>query len=179
MGLWDWDLQTNHVRYSDEWKRQLGYAPHEIADSFEEWRTRVHPEDLEPTLERVRASVEDPTRAYDVVFRMRHKDGGYRWILAQSSIIRGDDGRPLRMLGSHVDITERRRLEERVMEAQKLESIGTLAAGIAHDFNNLLAAITGNLSLLRAAPPRIPRYRGCFRKWRPRPGVPRGSRISS
>jgi PAS domain S-box-containing protein len=153
VGLWDWDLVTNTVRYSDEWKRQLGYEPHEIADSFEEWRVRVHPDDLDAAMATVRSRIERADQGSDMVFRMRHRDGSYRWILAQSSLILDDDGRPQRMLGSHVDITERRRLEERAMEAQKLESLGTLAAGIAHDFNNLLSAITGNVSLLRANPP--------------------------
>ena len=156
VGLWDWDLTTNEVRYSVEWKRQLGHAPDEIADRFDEWRARVHPDDYEPTMARVRAAIDDPRQLYDVVFRMRHKDGSYRWILAQSSVVRDAAGHPQRMVGSHIDITERRRLEERVLEAQKLESIGTLAAGIAHDFNNLLGAITGNLSLLRTAPPDDP-----------------------
>ncbi len=153
VGLWDWDLRTDEVHFSDEWKRQLGYHPDEISNRYEEWRSRVHPDDLERTLERVRAKIADPEVTYDVEFRLQHKDGSYRWILAQSSIILGDDGTPHRMLGSHVDITERRRLEERVRESEKLEVIGTLAAGIAHDFNNLLAAITGNLSVLREAPP--------------------------
>lgn len=152
VGLWDWDLRTNEVHYSDEWKRQLGHAPDEIADTFEEWRCRVHPDDLGPTLSRVRATIEDPQKAYDVVFRMRHKDGSYRSILAQSSIVRDATGQIHRMVGSHIDITERQRLEQRLRETQKLESLGTLAAGIAHDFNNLLTAITGNLSLLRDAP---------------------------
>lgn len=157
VGLWDWDLRANTVRYSDEWKRQLGHEPHEIADSFEEWQSRIHPDDLEPTLARVRVMIAAPdVRSNDVVFRMRHKDGTLRWILAQSSILLGEDGLPHRLLGSHVDITDRRRLEERVIEAQKLESLGTLAAGIAHDFNNLLGAITGNLSLLRETPPGDP-----------------------
>ena len=97
-----------------------------------------------------------PTRSHDLTFRLRHKDGSYRWILSQSSLITDDGGRPIRMLGSHVDITERRRLEARIREAEKLEAIGTLAAGIAHDFNNLLAAIAGNLALLRDAPPSDP-----------------------
>lgn len=156
VGLWDWDLTTDAVRYSDEWKRQLGYEPHEIADEFEEWRCRVHPDDLEPTMQRVQAKIDAPASKYHVVFRLRHKDGSFRWIMAQSSTILGDDGVPRRMLGSHVDVTERRRLEEQVRDAQKLESLATLAAGIAHDFNNLLGAITGNLSLLRATPPLDP-----------------------
>ncbi|WP_164885189.1 PAS domain-containing hybrid sensor histidine kinase/response regulator [Rubrivivax rivuli] len=152
VGLWDWDLRTNEVHYSDAWKRQLGYAPDEVADSFEEWRVRVHPDDLEPTLAAAQASLEDPGQPYDVIVRMRHRDGSYRWILGQASVLRDEAGRPRRMVGSQIDITERRRLEDRVREAQKLESLGTLAAGIAHDFNNLLTAVRGNVSLLRAMP---------------------------
>ena len=159
VGLWEWDVSTNEVRYSEEWKRQLGHAPDEIADSFEEWRSRVHPEDLESTLAAARAALEDPRRPYDVILRLRHKDGSYRWILGQGSVLRDEAGRPLRMIGSQIDITERRRLEEQVRQTQKLESIGTLAAGIAHDFNNLLTAVTGNISLLRdmlVGPPEAP-----------------------
>ena len=149
VGLWDWDLRTNAVHYSDEWKRHLGHAPGEIDDCFEEWRSRVHPEDLAPTLARVEATIRDPSRPYDVVFRMRHKDGSYRTILGQGSVLCDESGIPHRMVGSQIDITDRQRLEERVREAQKLESLGTLAAGIAHDFNNLLTAVSGNVSLLR------------------------------
>ena len=156
VGLWDWDIRTHEVHYSDEYKRQLGYGPNEISNSFEEWRTRVHPEDLEATLNGVQSSIKNLDESFEVVFRMRHRDGSYRWILARSSLTLGEDGKPHRMLGAHMDITERRRLEERVAETQKLESIGTLAAGIAHDFNNLLGAITGNLSLLRETPPSDP-----------------------
>ena len=154
VGLWDWDLRTDEVHYSDEWKRQLGHEPGEIADSFEEWRSRVHPDDLEATMARARAAVDDPAdKLRSVICRLRHKDGTYRSILAQSSVLCDEAGRPCRMVGSHIDITERQRMEERVRETQKLESLGTLAAGIAHDFNNLLTAVTVNLSLLRHDPP--------------------------
>jgi PAS domain S-box-containing protein len=152
VGLWDWDLHTNAVHYSEAWKQQLGFAPEEFADSFEAWRERVHPDDLEPTLAAVRACLDDPGQPYDVVVRMRHRDGSYRWMLGQASVLRDEDGRPARMVGSQIDVTERRRLEDRVRDAQKLESLGTLAAGIAHDFNNLLTAVRGNVSLLRAMP---------------------------
>lgn len=163
VGLWDWDLRTDQVRYSDEWKRQLGHRPDEVADSFQEWKQRVHPDDLGPAMDVVRRNVASAGQNTENVFRMRHKDGSYRWILAQSSVLTDDDGKPVRMLGSHVDITERRRLEERVMETQKLESVGTLAAGIAHDFNNLLTAITGNLALARELDSGDPNREACVR----------------
>jgi len=153
VGLWDWDLLTDHVRFSDEWKAQLGYEPHEIEDRFEEWRSRCHPDDVASTMLEVEAAMADPDHEYRVVFRMRHKDGSWRWIHARSSVIRGEDGTPLRMVGSHLDLTDRHLLDEHVREVQKLESLGTLAAGIAHDFNNLLLAITGNLSIVLDALP--------------------------
>ena len=152
VGLWDWDLRTDQVRYSDEWKRQLGYRPEEIEGAFEEWRSRVHPDDLEATLAAVKAVIESTDRAYEVVFRMRHRDGSYRWILAQGALVLDDDERPVRLRGSHIDITERRRLEERVAQTQRLASVSTLAGGIAHDFNNLLTAMTVNLSILDELP---------------------------
>ncbi|MEE4384127.1 MAG: ATP-binding protein [Pseudomonadales bacterium] len=163
VGLWDWDLLTDEVRYSDEWKAQLGYAPGEIEHVFEEWRSRVHPDDLAPTLERIDAKIRNPEAPYRVVFRMQHKEGTYRWILAQASVVTDDSGNPVRMRGSHIDITDRKRLEDRVAESERLESIGTLAAGIAHDFNNLLAAITGNLSLAHEIPAEDPELREVLR----------------
>jgi PAS domain S-box-containing protein len=111
IGLWDWNLVTNEVYFSPEWKRQLGYAEHEISNRFEEWESRIHPEDLAPTLAKVRRFIEAPTSLYVVEFRLRHKDGSYRWIFTQAQISRDANGKPLRMLGCHVDITERKQAE--------------------------------------------------------------------
>jgi len=119
VGLWDWDLATNHVQYSPEWKRQIGYDEHEITDSFEEWQSRVHPEDLAPTLARVHRAIADGSAEYFTEFRFRHKDGSYRWILAQSSVFRDDAGRPIRVLGSHIDITNQKRIDAALRESEE------------------------------------------------------------
>lgn len=103
VGLWDWDLETGEVKYSTEWKRQIGYADHEISDAFSEWESRVHPDDLARTLSLVRAYVEKPWPTYEVEFRLRHRDGSYRWILTQASVLLNEQGKPRRMLGSHVE----------------------------------------------------------------------------
>jgi PAS domain S-box-containing protein len=118
VGLWDWDLVTNQVRFSREWKRQIGYGEDEIGDTFAEWESRVHPDDLEPTFERVREAIDRRESGYRVEFRFRHKDGSYRWILAQSSVLTCEDGTPVRMLGSHFDVTERRNAEDALGERE-------------------------------------------------------------
>jgi len=116
-GLWDWDLRTNKVRFSREWKAQLGYADAEIGDDFDEWQRRVHPEDLERALERVRRFLASPAPGFENEFRMRHKDGAYRWILARAHVLPGVDGAPERMIGVHLDITQRKS-EQLLLEAQ-------------------------------------------------------------
>lgn len=114
IGLWDWDVITNQVAYSPEWKSQLGYAAEEIGSAFAEWESRVHPDDLAPTLERVRRALAAGETAYEVEFRMRHKDGAWRWIYTRAEIFRDDRGQAVRVIGCHVDITERKRAEQRL-----------------------------------------------------------------
>jgi len=114
VGLWDWDLVTNQVFYSPVWKQQIGFEDHEITQDYNEWQSRVYPDDLEPTLQKIHEFLEQPGKKYQTEFRFRHKDGSYRWILAQASLLPGPDGKPRRMLGSHVDITERKRAEQEI-----------------------------------------------------------------
>jgi PAS domain S-box-containing protein len=117
VGLWAWDLNDDTVYYSPEWKRQLGYQDHEISDDFEEWRSRVHPDDLERALATVRTFIEQPWSDYQLELRLRHKDGSYRWILAQASL-RMENGKPVAMLGSHVDISRRKQMEEALRDSE-------------------------------------------------------------
>jgi two-component system cell cycle sensor histidine kinase/response regulator CckA len=129
IGLWDWDLATDRVTYSAEWKRQVGCAAHEVGDSFEEWRSRVHPDDLDRTLSHIRAVIAANRPGYRVEFRFRHRDGHYLWIMAHATIMRDPSGRPQRVIGSHVDITERRRAEQALRDS---EARLNLALRVAH-----------------------------------------------
>ncbi|MBI2812701.1 MAG: PAS domain S-box protein [Opitutae bacterium] len=118
VGLWDWDLKTNRVFFSREWKNQIGYREEEIANDFREWQGRVHPDDLEPTQQKVRAYLAHPQGRYESEFRFRHKDGCYRWIYTHADVVRDAAGRPVRMLGCHIDITARKEAEEALRESE-------------------------------------------------------------
>jgi len=150
VGLWDWDLRTNEVYYSPEWKHQIGYEDREIPGTIDEFRSRLHPDESERVLKAVQTCLADPKGVYEQEFRIRHKDGSYRLILARGSPLFDDQGKPIRMLGSHVDITERAELEGQLRQAQRMESIGRLAGGIAHDFNNLLTVMLSTADLAMA-----------------------------
>jgi PAS domain S-box-containing protein len=111
-GLWDWDPRTGEVYYSPRWKSILGYEDHEIAHRIEEWEQRLHPEDRVRVLAANRAHIEGTTPHYECEYRLRHKNGTYRWILARGVALRNAAGAAYRVAGSHVDITERKQAEE-------------------------------------------------------------------
>lgn len=111
-GLWDWNLTSNRVRFSREWKSQLGYQEHEISDEYDEWKCRVHPDDLPLIIQRLRTHLADARTPYEAEYRMRHKDGSWRWIMARGEVTHNAVGQPIRMLGSHIDITDRKLAEQ-------------------------------------------------------------------
>ncbi len=154
VGLWEWDLRTGRVYFSSEWKRQIGYGEQEVTDSFDEFQSRIHPDDAEATLRKLRAFAAGPDSEFRDEFRLRHRDGEYRWILTRAASVHGGRGEPQRILGAHVDITERKRAEQdrdrlRVQfeQAQKMEAVGRLSGGVAHDFNNMLSVILGHAAM--------------------------------
>ena len=116
IGVWDWDLVTDEVYFSPEWKAQIGYAEDELPNVYKEWESRLHPEDREQTLRALRAYRQGQTDKYAVEFRLRHKDGSYRWIFARGEMLLDDSGKPVRMNGCHLDITDRVRAEETLQE---------------------------------------------------------------
>jgi PAS domain S-box-containing protein len=117
-GIWDWDLCTNEVYYSPRWKSMLGYAEDEVEDRYDSWHRLVHPDDLDRALARIQAYLAGDVSAFELEHRLRHRDGSYRWILARGTLVRDSDGRPVRMVGSHTDITDLKLAEDAQRESE-------------------------------------------------------------
>ena len=134
LGVWDWHLPSNKVYFSPVWKSMLGYAEAEVSDSRTEWSEQVHPEDLLVTLTAVNEYLTGRAQAYDHAHRMRCKDGSYKWIRDRGMVIeRAADGTPVRMIGTHSDVTESTEARLQVQRLARLyAALSECNAAIVH-----------------------------------------------
>jgi two-component system, cell cycle sensor histidine kinase and response regulator CckA len=176
LGTFEWDIQTDSVTWSIELETLYGLAPGSFGNSNTNWLATIHPEDrpkIGAELNRWRtiafgdgsppnsldfSNILDrealqPRQGLDLEFRIADPEGNIHWIAVKSSIFLDRDGHPIRTIGIHMDITEKKQLEAQFFRAQRLESLGTLASGIAHDLNNVLTPI---LSVAQLLPLRLP-----------------------
>jgi PAS domain S-box-containing protein len=124
-GFWDWDLETGEVKRGELWAEMLGYTLQEIDANVEQWLNLIHSDDWAAAQKSLQDHLEGRTPIHEVECRMLTKDKQYKWILDRGRIVERDlKGRPLRMSGTHIDITERKQVEEALREAhQKLQAI--------------------------------------------------------
>ncbi len=110
-GLWDWWLDSGEVYYSSRWYTMLGYEPYELPQTYETWEKLLHPEDFEMSAEHVRGHLQRG-EPFSLEFRMRARTGGWRWIFSRGKVVERDEqGKPVRMLGTHMDVTDRKLAE--------------------------------------------------------------------
>jgi PAS domain S-box-containing protein len=118
-GVWDWDLETGAVVYSPRWKHMLGYADDEIESHVDEWKRLLHPDD-KPRAEQLNESVLRGGETYEGEFRLRHKDGHFIHVLSRGYPVRRDPNGPVvRIVGIHLDITDRKRTEAALRESEE------------------------------------------------------------
>lgn len=117
-GIWDWNLLTDEVYFSPRWKEMLGYGEHELENRLDTWLNLTHPADRQATLELVQDYVAGRVDTFETEFRMRHRDGHSICILSRALLSRDAQGRGVRLVGTHVDITGQRRAEEELYLAR-------------------------------------------------------------
>ena len=174
-GLWDWNLIDDTVYFSPRWKEMLGYKDDELENSFEIWQSRVHPDDLEEALTNIKLCIKDKEKVFEHKHRLQHKDGHWVWIYDRGKVQRDADGKAIRMIGTHTDLTTEinlnnelselnETLETRVQEqieeldrrhvfmAQqaRLASMGEMLSSIAHQWRQPLNRINSNVAALRS-----------------------------
>ncbi len=153
--MWEWDLSTGKVHFDPEWLALLGYAEEEIRYNHDWIAKHVPEETIQEARESLEAHLEGRSKYWEVEYRFRTKSDRDRWFWSRGKCVQRDEnGNALRIMGTHREITDRKKLEEeqnklekQMQHTQKLESLGVLAGGIAHDFNNLLMGILGNADL--------------------------------
>lgn len=120
VGIWDWNLATGEVYVDPLLKELLGYEDHEIRNHVDDWNRLIHPDDLARMFERSQAHFNGEAMAFEVEHRMLHRDGSFRWFLARGSVVRDAGGRPVSMAGTDTDITDRKRSEEALRQAEEM-----------------------------------------------------------
>lgn len=141
VGYWEMNPRTYAVEYSPEWKRLLGYADAEIANDHEEWISRLHPDDHDLVLSKIKAFQTAAASDYRMEFRLRHKDGNYRWIASRAVVTVDETGTPVWIRGVHLDITERKEIENRIRQISQHDPLtGLPNRALLHEFAELLLA---------------------------------------
>ena len=118
IGLFDWDAVTNNVYYSPTTKTQLGYSEDESWTTFDEWESRLHPDDRSKALARVNSYLEQETEDYESTYRLRCKNGEYLWVLSRGKARRMPDGSVARVIGVNIDIHDRKIAEQQLLLTQ-------------------------------------------------------------
>ena len=125
--FWDWDPKTDEITRSEDYLAAFGYTASDVASTTDWWRERIHPDDRARVLAALRAAVEDPGTTYDETYRLRKKDGSYGYVRSRGYVVYDENGAPERMLGAHIDVTDREE-RERIITSLHTATRGMIRA---------------------------------------------------
>ena len=120
VGVWDWNLVTDEIYVDPFLKELLGFKDHEIRNHLDDWGRLVHPDDAASVREGIEAHLRGETPLFESEYRMLHRDGSVRWFHARGSVTRNEQGTAVSMAGTVTDVTERKRSEEALRQAEEL-----------------------------------------------------------
>ncbi len=146
LGFWEWEVASGKCYYSPVWKKQLGYQDDELPNTPEQWQLRLHPEDRQRVLAAVKDYLAHPSPDYRLEYRLRHRDGSYRWMIANAVQLSRHENAGVKLLGTQLDVTENKLAEQRVREAAQHDPLTGLPnrALIFEYAGHLLAASRRN-----------------------------------
>lgn len=121
--IWDWDIKNSDIYMFSRTKRLLGYGEDELEDRFDVWKSLLHPEDADRVMSEIDKHFKGVVPYYETEYRLRAKDGTYKWILSRGKAVFDEEGNPIRMAGSHLDITDRKESEERIFNLAYYDSL--------------------------------------------------------
>lgn len=138
-GIWDWNIETNDVYFSPRWKEMLGYRDDELPNEFSTWDSRMHPYDMEATMAGLQENMDGKTEYFEGVHRLKHKEGHWVWILDRGKTSFNMNGKPVRMIGTHTDVSVETELKLKSAERGNILDNSTNEIFIfdAHDFKFL------------------------------------------
>lgn len=146
--IWDWDLVADTIWWSEALEATFGHKLDRIAPDSSSWTNHLHPDDRNRVLEGIDELFESRRGEWSDEYRFRKADGSYAHVVDRGFVIRDANGKAVRMVGGMADVTERRAMQAKLQQTQRMEAIGQLTGGVAHDFNNLLTVILGNADAL-------------------------------
>jgi PAS domain S-box-containing protein len=154
-GIWDWNLKTGEIYFSQRWKSMLGREENEIGGSPDDWFCCIHPDDRQRVEADVRAHLTGKTPYFESEYRISHRDGSYRWALSRGLAVTDRNGRPTRVAGSQTDITERKRSEaereelyQKALDADRRKD--EFLSVVSHELRTPLTAILGWTQVIRS-----------------------------
>lgn len=142
IGVWDWNVITNEIYFSTGWKAILGYETNEIPNKFEEYEKRIHPDDVSNIYNLIDDYLSARVDSFLIEFRMRCKNGTYKWIRSSGKIVSfNSNGKPERFIGTHIDITKQKVLEEKLISEKNEFNIASEISKIGYwivDLRNMI-----------------------------------------